>query len=145
MVASEMFVSTQRRNGTRKRDVCSAESASVEPTKMKPSQIKTGSQYLRKDFIVGTEEIGAMFMERMWGGRRLESEFAKKLPDKVRIGESWEIVDRLEAQSVVRSGPLKGNTLDELWTQHRRAIFGDVPDTERFPLLIKLLDANEKL
>jgi len=84
-------------------------------------------------------------MERMWGGRRLESEFAKKLPDKVRIGESWEIVDRLEAQSVVRSGPLKGNTLDELWTQHRQPIFGDTPDSPRFPLLIKLLDANEKL
>ena len=84
-------------------------------------------------------------MERMWGGRRLESEFAKKLPDKVRIGESWEIVDRLEAQSVVRSGPLKGNTLDELWTQHRQPIFGGTPDSPRFPLLIKLLDANEKL
>src|ERR1700730_6132591 len=86
-----------------------------------------------------------IFMERVWGGRRLESEFAKKLPDKVRIGESWEIVDRLEAQSVVLSGPLKGNTSDELWTQHRQPIFGDTPDSPRFPLLIKLLDANEKL
>jgi hypothetical protein len=33
------------------REVCSAESASVEPTKIKPIQIKTGNQYLRKDFI----------------------------------------------------------------------------------------------
>jgi mannose-6-phosphate isomerase len=84
-------------------------------------------------------------MERMWGGRRLESEFGKKLPDNVRIGESWEIVDRLEAQSVVRDGPLRGKTLDELWTQHRQSIFGDVPDAPRFPLLVKLLDAHEKL
>jgi mannose-6-phosphate isomerase len=32
-----------------------------------------------------------------------------------------------------------------LWTQRRDEIFGDVPDTARFPLLIKILDAQEKL
>ena len=42
-----------------------------------------------------------IFIERMWGGRRLESEFHKKLPPQKRIGESWEIVDRPETQSVV--------------------------------------------
>jgi mannose-6-phosphate isomerase len=86
-----------------------------------------------------------IFMERMWGGRRLESEFGKKLPPNVRIGESWEIVDRPEAQSVVANGPLKGKTLHDLWRQDRHSIFSDVPDSERFPLLIKLLDAQEKL
>lgn len=87
----------------------------------------------------------AIFMERIWGGRRLESEFGKKLPPNARIGESWEIVDRAEAQSVVANGPLRGKTLHELWTQHRHDIFGDVPDSDRFPLLVKLLDAHEKL
>src|SRR5947208_13963601 len=86
-----------------------------------------------------------IFIERMWGGRRLESEFHKKLPPQKRIGESWEIVDRFEAQSVVTSGPLRGKTLHELWTQKREELFGDVPDTARFPLLIKILDAREKL
>jgi mannose-6-phosphate isomerase len=86
-----------------------------------------------------------IFMERMWGGRRLKSEFGKKLPPQKRIGESWEIVDRPEAQSVVMNYPLKGKTLHELWTQYRQSIFGDVPDFPRFPLLIKLLDAREKL
>ncbi|PWT83792.1 MAG: mannose-6-phosphate isomerase [Acidobacteria bacterium] len=83
-------------------------------------------------------------MERMWGGRRLESEFGKKLPTQKRIGESWEIVDRPEAQSVVMNGPLKGKTLHEIWTQYRQSIFDDVPDFPRFPLLIKILDAREK-
>src|SRR5262249_56856123 len=86
-----------------------------------------------------------IFMERIWGGRRLESEFRKKLPPQKRIGESWEIVDRPEAQSVIADGPLCGKTLHELWTQHREAIFGDVADTPRFPLLVKILDAQEKL
>ena len=86
-----------------------------------------------------------IFMERIWGGRRLESHFGKHLPSQKLIGESWEIVDRPEAQSIVRSGPLRGKSLHELWTQHRGEIFGDVPDTSRFPLLLKLLDAHDKL
>jgi mannose-6-phosphate isomerase len=86
-----------------------------------------------------------IFMERIWGGRRLETEFGKKLPPNKRIGESWEIVDRSEAQSVVRDGPLRGKTLHELWTQHREEVFGDVPDAPHFPLLLKLLDAHERL
>jgi mannose-6-phosphate isomerase len=87
-----------------------------------------------------------LFMERLWGGRRLESLFGKRLPPTSRIGESWEIVDRSDAQSVVHEGPLQGLTLNELWTQHRDAIFGaDLPDAPRFPLLFKLLDAQERL
>jgi mannose-6-phosphate isomerase len=86
-----------------------------------------------------------VFLERMWGGRRLESEFHKILPPDKRIGESWEIVDRPEAQSVVAGGPLRGKTLHELWTQYRPEIFGDVPNSARFPLLIKILDAQETL
>jgi len=86
-----------------------------------------------------------IFVERIWGGRRLESEFEKNLPPNTRIGESWEIVDRPEAQSIVRDGALRGKTLHELWTQHRQSIFDDVPDSPRFPLLVKLLDAREKL
>ena len=84
-------------------------------------------------------------MERIWGGRRLESQFGKKLSPNRKIGESWEIVDRPEAQSVVASGPLKGKTLHELWMGSRKEIFGKVSEAARFPLLIKMLDAQEKL
>jgi mannose-6-phosphate isomerase len=86
-----------------------------------------------------------IFVERIWGGRRLESMFGKKLPPQKQIGESWEIVDRPEAQSVVAGGPLKDKTLHQLWTEDRSFIFGDVPNAARFPLLIKLLDARETL
>lgn len=87
-----------------------------------------------------------LFMERVWGGRRLESLFAKRLPPTARIGESWELVDREDAQSVVHEGPLRGATLNQLWTENREPIFGaDLPDTPRFPLLFKLLDAQDRL
>jgi mannose-6-phosphate isomerase len=87
-----------------------------------------------------------LFKERVWGGRRLETLLGKKLPPDAPIGESWEISDRPEAQSVVREGPLQGQTLHGLWTTHRREIFGDnAPESPRFPILAKLLDAREKL
>jgi mannose-6-phosphate isomerase len=86
-----------------------------------------------------------IFQERIWGGRKLAELFRKDLPTGKRIGESWEIVDRPEAQSVVTNGPLRHKTLHELWKQDRQSIFGKVPDTDRFPLLIKLLDAQDKL
>ncbi len=87
-----------------------------------------------------------LFMERVWGGRRLEQLYHKKLLPGARIGESWEIVDREEAQSVVHDGPLRGHTLHELWTTRREEIFGpNAGDGERFPLLVKMLDAQERL
>jgi len=86
-----------------------------------------------------------IFMERVWGGRRLESLYGKRIPSAALIGESWEIVDRAEAQSVVHEGPLRGRTLHELWLNHRLELFGNVPDGPRFPILVKLLDAQQNL
>jgi len=86
-----------------------------------------------------------IFKERIWGGRKLAALFAKRLPANKQIGESWEIVDRPEAQSIVREGSLAGRSLHDLWVNFREELFGGVPDSPRFPLLIKLLDAQEKL
>jgi mannose-6-phosphate isomerase len=87
-------------------------------------------------------------MERVWGGRRLAERFAKPLPDGAVIGESWELVDRPEAQSVVATGNLAGRTLGELWrSPERTPLFGaDAAEAaDRFPLLIKLLDCEQTL
>lgn len=88
-----------------------------------------------------------LYMERVWGGRELETVFGRTLPDATTpFGESWEIVDRDPEQSVVIGGPLEGKTLHELWSQHREEIFGaGLPDSERFPILIKILDARDDL
>ena len=86
-----------------------------------------------------------IFMERVWGGRRLESIYGKRLPAGTRIGESWEMVDRPEAQSVVHLGPFRGRTLHDLWMEQREEIFGLLADAPRFPILLKFLDAQENL
>lgn len=87
-----------------------------------------------------------IFKERVWGGRRLEHLYAKPLPPGAPIGESWEITDRPEGVSVVAAGPLAGKTLRWLMENHAADLLGGAkPCGGRFPLLVKLLDAREKL
>jgi mannose-6-phosphate isomerase len=64
----------------------------------------------------------------------------------VRIGESWEICDRADVQSEIANGPLAGRTLHWLMQNHRAELMGKAADLHgRFPLLVKILDAEEKL
>jgi len=87
-----------------------------------------------------------LYMPRVWGGRELERRYGRRLPDGGPYGESWELVDREREQSVVVGGPFAGSTLHELWTERRAEIFGEgMPDSGRFPLLIKVLDARDDL
>jgi mannose-6-phosphate isomerase len=87
-----------------------------------------------------------IFQERIWGSRNLESLYGKKLPAGKIIGESWEISDRAEANSIVANGPLAGKSLADLMSTHRAEIMGRARSPEnRFPLLIKLLDAQDNL
>lgn len=88
-----------------------------------------------------------LYMERVWGGRELETIYGRTLPkSEPPYGESWEMTDRPDEQSVVDSGSFKGMTLGELWQEKRAEIFGSgFESSERFPLLIKILDARDDL
>ncbi len=87
-----------------------------------------------------------LFMERIWGGNRISEMPGRNFPAGAPIGESWELVDRPDEQSVVCGGQHEGMTLHELWTKHRAEVFGPgLPDSPRFPLLAKILDARETL
>jgi mannose-6-phosphate isomerase len=87
-----------------------------------------------------------IFKERVWGGRALERLYKKQLPPNVPIGESWEISDRPGDASVIANGPLAGKDLHWLMENHERELLGDAKSANgRFPLLIKILDAQEKL
>jgi mannose-6-phosphate isomerase len=84
--------------------------------------------------------------QRVWGGRELERLYHKALPPGVPIGESWEITDRPGDVSVIMNGPLAGKDLRWLMENHNPELLGDAkPQSGRFPLLIKILDAQEKL
>src|ERR1700737_3623640 len=86
-----------------------------------------------------------LYMERVWGGKKMSTLFRRQIPTDKPIGESWELVDRADAQSIVSEGRFSGLSLNELWKNRRSEIFGAGYDHERFPLLIKIIDASDAL
>ena len=87
-----------------------------------------------------------IFKERVWGGRKLEKLYGKGIPPGRPIGESWEISDRPSDISVIANGPLMGKDLHWLIENHGTELLGTAsPVNGRFPLLIKILDAQDTL
>jgi mannose-6-phosphate isomerase len=87
-----------------------------------------------------------IYQERVWGGRGLATSLGRELPAEEVIGESWEIVDRPEANSVVAHGANRGRTLEELRREATGALMGPRWDPAKpFPILVKWLDCQERL
>lgn len=86
--------------------------------------------------------LDPIFHEKIWGGRRLATEFGYDIPDGP-IGECWAISAHPHGDCVVVGGEYDGMHLSEVWDEHREA-FGSM-EGDRFPLLIKILDAEGDL
>lgn len=86
-----------------------------------------------------------IFKPRIWGGQRLRKLFGKALPQGVAIGESWELSGLPGDTTILENGPLAGKTLSEAIKTHSKPITGLDRLTGEFPLLIKLLDAQDVL
>jgi mannose-6-phosphate isomerase len=89
-----------------------------------------------------------LYKERIWGGDRLGKKFGKNLEGKNNIGESWELSAVDGNISVVSNGALAGNNLQELIEVYMGELVGEKVFEKfslEFPLLVKLIDANEDL
>src|SRR5690606_14918248 len=87
-----------------------------------------------------------IYQDRVWGGRALTSALGRELPGEGPIGESWEVVDRPEAQSVIASGRLAGRPLREVIAAYPADVMGPGwPADKPFPILVKWLDCRERL
>lgn len=89
-----------------------------------------------------------VFKDYPWGGRNLETKLGRTIPDGI-VAESWEIAAHANGSSTINNGPLKGQTLGDAMALWGTALVGSnsqaALDLEKFPLLIKLLDANRWL
>lgn len=87
-----------------------------------------------------------IYKERIWGGRALERVLGRMLPAG-QIGESWEVAAHAHGMSVVKDGPLKGQTLENLVALYQENLLGvrGLNDQGRFPLLLKFIHAEEDL
>ena len=84
----------------------------------------------------------------IWGGRNLEK-WGRELPPEGVIAESWEIAGHQDGTTVVANGLLAGKPITDLLTELGTDLIGSnsasSSDSRKFPLLVKLLDANRPL
>ena len=85
--------------------------------------------------------------DKIWGGQKLKTLLNKdsNLPN---IGESWEISDVEDDTSIVSNGNLKGKSLKDLLETYKADLLGERNYQifgNKFPLLIKFIDAKEDL
>ncbi|MCX7710533.1 MAG: class I mannose-6-phosphate isomerase [Clostridia bacterium] len=87
-----------------------------------------------------------VYKDYIWGGRNLEK-LGRTLPEGI-VAESWEIACHPDGMSYVANGELEGLSLQEAVSKYKAALVGSRLHTDsnfKFPLLIKLIDANDKL
>ncbi|WP_291632379.1 type I phosphomannose isomerase catalytic subunit [Clostridium sp.] len=84
-----------------------------------------------------------LYYEKVWGGRNLEG-FRENLPSG-KIGESWDIACHANGTGIVANGKFKGMTFNDLINKYKKSIFGDILIDNEFPLLVKLINSNDKL
>ncbi len=86
-----------------------------------------------------------IFRHYIWGGHKLREVLGKQTPEDKCTAESWELADLPEAKSVIKNGPLTGQTLAEALSRYGKEIMGRDDYVGPFPLLIKFLDAQDIL
>jgi len=92
-------------------------------------------------------KFSPILKDKIWGGTKLKSLFNKSA-ETDKLGESWELSGYEGDESVVTNGYLAGNNLTELIEIYMGELIGDTIFDEyglAFPLLFKLIDANENL
>lgn len=82
---------------------------------------------------------------RIWGGDLLKTAFGKQAPTVDRLGETWELTVRPDGMSLVQNGIYEGKSLADAIQTIGNAAVSPTYAGGVFPLLIKLIDAREKL
>ncbi|MEQ8820360.1 MAG: mannose-6-phosphate isomerase [Sumerlaeia bacterium] len=98
------------------------------------------------DFPAEPLLLDPAFSPRPWGGTKLKEKFGKTPPAGLGpIGESWELSDHPNGRSRVLGGAFAGREFGEVLRAFPREMIGREAAPERYPLLVKLIDAAEDL
>ncbi|MBU3227352.1 type I phosphomannose isomerase catalytic subunit [Clostridium algidicarnis] len=84
-----------------------------------------------------------LYYDKIWGGRDFE-DFRRNLP-KGNIGESWDVACHKNGMGIVANGSLKRKRFDEIVKEYGHSLVGTDVSTEKFPLLLKLINSEENL
>ncbi len=105
------------------------------------------SSYYSTIMIIEPFLLKPVLMEKIWGGRRLETVIGKKLPPG-KFGESWEASTHHNGISTIASGSLEGTKLDKAIAMNLKEMLGTriiERGYKTLPVLIKFIDASDKL
>lgn len=86
--------------------------------------------------------------DKIWGGEKLQTILNKDCGTSKNCGESWELSDVEGNSSIVTNGVLKGTSLSELLKLYPNQLLGESVHNiyrNKFPLLVKFIDANQDL
>lgn len=86
--------------------------------------------------------LNPVFKQMIWGGNRLATDFGYDIPGD-NTGECWGISAHPNGDDSIANDCYAGKTLSQLWNEHPE-LFGNI-DGDRFPLLIKIIDAKDNL
>ena len=88
-----------------------------------------------------------LLKQTIWGGNKIVA-FKHIQSDMENVGESWEVSGVPGDESVVANGECKGKTLNEVLAEMKQKLVGEENYKrfgDRFPLLIKFIDARQDL
>lgn len=89
-----------------------------------------------------------IFKEKIWGGSKIKDVLGKDFAALANCGETWELSGVPDNVSIVKEGPLSGESLINLLSQYKAELVGcKVYEKygDEFPLLVKFIDANDDL
>ena len=94
-------------------------------------------------YIFEFKEIGK---ESIWGGNTLVKSYSKPFDKDKNIGESWEICDLKNDKNIIANGEFKDKDISFVIERLGEKLLGNnCKNQEYFPLLIKFIDARDKL
>jgi mannose-6-phosphate isomerase len=90
-------------------------------------------------------EFTPLLKRTRWGGERLGTQLHKLIGIEADYGESWELSDHPQAPTLIAGGEYADWTLSQLIRKNPDALYGAGNNYSTFPLLIKFIDATDRL
>lgn len=85
-----------------------------------------------------------LYRDYLWGGTRIASQFSREDTPSP-CAESWEVSAHPDGMGIVENGELAGQSLEALCTKYGKTLLGTHCVDNRFPLLVKIIDAKTRL
>jgi len=83
--------------------------------------------------------------EAVWGGHRLAQDYGIDPQGRANTAEAWVLSAHPRGASTVDTGPFAGQTLERLFAERPELFGAHCAGKERFPIIVKLLDARDDL